>query len=155
MKTHARQQVLDYFSKLLITELGIHCDIHRVSPIPIESREALNIIINDERAGGDNNADEFEDTFGVLSRTTPMIVEVSVMSPVPHRRVNELSGLVEEALATESGDGDHFINDARVSCQYAGVTDQQDGEGQVDRVELSVIFQTSYRTEVGKPFDLV
>lgn len=155
MRNHARQQVLDYFQALLQAEVGVHCDIHRVSPIPKERKESLNLLIDDESTGGDDAADEFEDTLGVMSRVAPMVVEISVMTAVPHRRINELSALVESALAGIDGEGDHVIKGAQCSSQYVAMSAEQDGEGQVDQVTTSLIFQTSYRTEAGNPFDLV
>jgi len=155
MTTHARQQVLDYFAALLTDELGIRCDIQRVSPIPPETKESLNLIIDDESVNGDDDNDEYEDTLGVVARIAPMVVEISVLSAVSQRRVNELCADVETVLSAADGCGDHVIRGAHVSCQYAGMTNEPDGEGQQDQFKTSLIFQTSYRTEAGKPLALV
>lgn len=154
---HAREQVLDYVSQLLTDATGVRCDKHRKGPGEQYQDKHLEVSIRDEGTDGDNASDEFESIIGACARVAPMLVRLTVKDKEisPETTANTLSAQIEAALATPSGGGEHVVSDAPVSIQYQGMAEEDDDTLEAEMCQMSLVFTTSYRTEIGKPDTLI
>ena len=159
MSKHVREQVLDYVAQLLKEATGVvDVKVHRIGPGQMHIASRIEVYIDGETTGGSNSEDEFEDTLEASARIAALGVRITVKSDGyehPHTTANEILAQVEIAIATEEGTGDHEINGAQVSLQWAGIVSDDDDELDNEVVQLEVAYQASYRTPVGDPLTLI
>jgi len=159
MTKHVREQVLEYVKDLLIEKTKIlNCQVHRIGPGQAHQPEHIEVYIDGETTGGSNSDDEIEDMLGTSVRVAALGVRITVKAGYdehPDTRANEILALVEAALFGPDKNGDHTINDAYVSIQWAGVVNDYEDELENEMTQLEVAYQTSYRTPVGDSLTLI